>query len=76
MTETKMIRKKAIAKEVAKDNEPQYMMSKEVKDWIERASSIMKHQEGKIQDLQKELKELKAYKKWAEHRILRSDHEE
>jgi hypothetical protein len=52
-----------------------FAMPQEVKDWIERANSIMMHQGGEIQRLKQEVTELKAYKKWAEHRILRSDHE-
>jgi hypothetical protein len=50
-------------------------MPQEVKDWIERAQSIMSHQRGEIERLKKENAELKAYRKFAEHRILRSDHE-
>ena len=52
-----------------------YTMPQDVKDWIERAQSIMNHQKGEIERLKKENTELKAYKKWAEHRILRSDYE-
>jgi len=52
-----------------------YAMPKEVSDWIERAQSIMNHQRGEIERLKAEIAELKAYKKWAESRILRSDHE-
>lgn len=55
--------------------EPQYDMTMEVKNWIERAQSIMNHQKGEIDRLKAEITELKAYKKWAEHRILRSEHE-
>ena len=52
-----------------------YTMPLEVQAWIERAQSIMNHQRGEIERLKKENTELKAYKKWAEHRILRSDYE-
>ena len=55
--------------------ERMYDMTREVKDWIERAQSIMNHQKGEIDRLKAENKELKAYKTWAEHRILRSDYE-
>ena len=55
--------------------EPTYRMPVEVKDWIERAQAIMAHQTGEIERLKTENKDLKAYKKWAEHRILRSDYE-
>ena len=52
------------------------IMSKEVKEWIDRAGSIMTNQKSQIEDLKAQVNELKAYKKWAEHRILRSDQEE
>ena len=52
-----------------------YSMPPEVKDWIDRAHSTINHQRGEIERLKTENKELKAYKKWAEHRILRSEHE-
>ena len=35
----------------------------------------MNHQKGQIERLKKENDELKAWRKWAEHRILRSEHE-
>lgn len=56
-------------------SEQVFNMPAEVKDWIERAQSIMNHQKGEIDRLKAENTELKAYKRWAEHRILRSDHE-
>lgn len=59
----------------APEGQKTYTMPQDVKDWIERAQSIMNHQKGEIERLKKENTELKAYKKWAEHRILRSDHE-
>ncbi len=58
-----------------KATEAKFAMPLEVKNWIERAQSIMGHQKGEIERLKTELAELKAYKKWAEHRILRSDYE-
>lgn len=64
------LKKKAIS-----SPEPVYTIPREVKDWIERAQSTMNHQRGQIERLKREVEELKAYKKWAEHRILRSDHE-
>lgn len=54
---------------------PLFDMPKEVSDWIERAQSIMNHQRGEIDRLKAENEDLKAYKRWAESRILRSDHE-
>ena len=72
----KPLAKKAKSSGVApKASESVFSMPQEVKDWIERAQSIMNHQRGEIERLKTEIKELKAYKKWAEHRILRSDHE-
>lgn len=59
----------------ASEGQKTYTMPQDVKDWIERAQSIMNHQKGEIERLKKENTELKAYKKWAEHRILRSDYE-
>lgn len=68
-----MIRKKAIA---AKAEEPTYRMPREVSEWIERASSTMKHQQSKIDDLTRENKELKLYKRWAEKKILSAETDE
>jgi hypothetical protein len=64
-------------KKVATVTEPerQFAMPQEVKDWIERAQSIMNHQRGEIERLKEENKGLKAYRKFAEHRILRSEAE-
>ena len=68
--------KMATSRTAAKSPKDQsFGMPQEVKDWIERAHSIMNHQRGEIERLKTEVKELKAYKKWAEHRILRSDYE-
>jgi len=52
-----------------------YTMPQSVADWIERAQSIMNHQKGQIERLTAEVKDLKAYQRWAQHRILRSDYE-
>jgi hypothetical protein len=52
-----------------------HMMSQDVKDWIARASSIMAHLKGENERLKQENSDMKAYKKWAEHRILRSEGE-
>lgn len=59
-----------------KAGEPMYHMPVEVRDWIDRTTSMMHHQKGEIARLKQENKELKAYKTWATHRILRSDQEE
>lgn len=53
-----------------------YTMPQEVSDWIERAQSIMNHQKGEIERLKRENAELRGWRKWAEHRILRSEHED
>lgn len=66
--------KKAPAKK-APVQEPMYMMPQEVKDWIEQASSRLRHLTGEVERLKEENKNLKAYRKFAEHRILRSEHE-
>jgi hypothetical protein len=55
--------------------EKQYGMPVEVKDWIEQATSRMKHMQGEITRLKEENAQLKAYRKFAEHRILRSEAE-
>jgi hypothetical protein len=71
-----MVTKKTLAKQVSQDiNEPTYHMPPEVKDWIERANSTIKHQAGKIAQLETEIKELKAYKSWASKRMTQSDHD-
>jgi hypothetical protein len=50
-------------------------MPTEVKEWIERANSTIQHLQSKVARLETENKELKAYQKFAEQRILRSEHE-
>lgn len=76
--------KKAPAKKVAPkkkvesstpSSQQTYAMTREVKEWIERANSTIQHLRGKVERLERENKELKAYQKFAEHRILRSEHE-
>ena len=62
-------------KRSAAQSETKYTMPTEVANWIERANSTIQHLKGQIDRLKTENNELKAYKKWAEHRILRSDHE-
>lgn len=82
---TKPVAKKAAAKKkpVAKKPVPKkappveqtFAMPTEVKAWIERAQSIMNHQKGQIELLKKENAEMKTWRRWAENRILRSEHE-
>lgn len=47
-----------------------FVMPREVADWIERANSTINHLKGKIERLERENKELKQYRKFAEQRIL------
>jgi len=47
-----------------------FVMPREVADWIERANSTINHLRGQIEELKRENKELKAYRKFAEGRIL------
>ncbi len=56
-------------------SEPSYNMPREVAEWIERAQSIINHQRGEVERLRKENTELKSWRRWAEQRILRSEHE-
>jgi hypothetical protein len=60
---------------MTKKSEVKYTLPREVSNWIDQAMSTINHQKGEIERLKTENKELKAYKKWAEHRILRSEHE-
>jgi predicted RNase H-like nuclease (RuvC/YqgF family) len=59
----------------SRQQEEQFRMPLAVSEWIEQANSRMKNLQSKIDRLETENKELKAYKKWAEHRILGSSHE-
>ena len=55
--------------------EQEFSMPMEVKDWIDQAMSRIKSMQSKIDRLETENKELKSYKRWAEHRILNSSPE-
>ena len=68
---------KAPIKAATKPAEPpqEFRMPAEVKEWIEQATSRMRNLQSKIDRLESDNIELKAYKKWAEHRILGSSHE-
>jgi len=55
--------------EPSKREERTFAMPQEVKEWIERASSTMKHQATQIADLKAEVAQLKAYKKFAANKI-------
>ena len=74
--------KKPVAKKVeltptqkAVKREQEFSMPMEVKDWIDQAMSRLKSMQSKIDRLEAENKELKSYKRWAEHRILNSSPE-
>ena len=75
LTPKSPIKKPAVKKQV-KSVEPMYKMPSEVSEWIERANSTIRHQTGRIASLEAELKELKAYKKWATARITQSDYKD
>lgn len=47
-----------------------FVMPLEVKEWIDRANATINHLRGKVETLERENKELKAYRKFAEQRIL------
>lgn len=55
--------------------ETKYPMPVEVSEWIEQAMSRMRNMQAKIDRLEEENKKLKAWRKWAEQRILGSSHE-
>ena len=59
-----------------KKKEELHMMPKEVKDWIDKAGSIMASQKSQIEGLQAQIKELKAYKRWAEKKFTQADDDE
>jgi cell shape-determining protein MreC len=58
-----------------KTKEPLFDMPQEVKNWIEQANSRLKHMQSEIDRLKQENVELKAYRKFAEHKITRSEAE-
>ena len=60
---------------VKKKVEEQFAMPMEVKEWIDQAMSRMRSLQAKVDRLEIENKELKSYKRWAEHRILGSSPE-
>jgi hypothetical protein len=75
-TAKKTVAKKVAVKPTAVEPHPEYRMPQEVKDWIDQAMSRMRSMQNKIDKQAVEIAELKSYRKWAEHRILRSEHEE
>ena len=79
----KKVVKKAVSKVVKKSPEPKvetiprqmHAMTNEVQEWVDQAMSRIRHLQGQVDRLNTENNELKSYKKWAEHRILRSEGE-
>jgi hypothetical protein len=72
----KTVAKKAAPKRVlVTGHEQTFNMPQEVKDWIDRASSTMKHQANTIAELKTEVAQLKAYKKFAANKILGTSYE-
>lgn len=67
--------RKTPVRKIPEASEPKYFMPQEVKEWIEQASSRLKHLQGEVDRLKEENRQLKAYKRFAESRILRSEHE-
>jgi two-component sensor histidine kinase len=66
---------KASASRLEKKSDQTFDMPVEVRDWIEQAGSRLKSMQSKIDRLELENKELKSYKRWAEHKILGSSPE-
>jgi uncharacterized small protein (DUF1192 family) len=48
----------------------------EVQDWVEQATSRIRWLTNEVARLKDENKKLKAYQKFAEQRILKSDHDD
>ena len=67
-----LVANKAVAQAPANQ---MFSMPTEVKEWIERANSTIQHLKSKVERLERENEEHRAYKKFAEQRILRSEHE-
>lgn len=63
------------SKKLAEKKAQEFSMPMEVKDWIDQAMSRLKSMQSKVERLEAENKELKSYKRWAEHRILNSSPE-
>ena len=63
------------ATRLERESKQKFDMPMEVKDWIDQAMSRLKSMQSKVERLEAENKELKSYKRWAEHRILNSSPE-
>lgn len=53
----------------------EYTMPMEVKEWLDWAQSTISHLRSEVERLKTENSDLKKYRTFAEHRILRSDQE-
>jgi hypothetical protein len=74
-TAAKTVAKKAPVKAAKKpaapkEQEVMHSMPKEVSEWIERASSTMKHLQNQVATLKEENAQLRAYRRFAESKIL------
>jgi len=77
------VKSTTLPKKKAKSTKPEkaqkvaeWVMPVEVSDWIEHASSRIKHLTGQLEKLKLENADLKTYRKFAEKRILRSEAED
>ena len=70
-------KKKTAPKARPKAKQPQesFKMAREVKDWIEYAESKLRFLTNEVERLKKENADLKSYQRFAEARILKSEHE-
>lgn len=80
MKSTTLPKKKAKSTKPEKAEKTQkvaeWVMPVEVSDWIEHASSRIKHLTGQLEKLKLENADLKTYRRFAEKRILRSEAED
>jgi len=77
------VKSTTLPKKKAKSTKPEkaqkvaeWVMPVEVSDWIEHASSRIKHLTGQLEKLKLENADLKTYRKFAEKRILRAEAED
>ena len=77
MKSTKSPKKKPTEKSTkAPQKAEEWLMPVEVRDWIDQASSRIKHLTAQLEKLKLENADLKTYRKFAEKRILRSEAED
>lgn len=70
-----MAKAKKTPTKTAPKEDPVYTMPVEVRDWIEQASSRIKHLTAENERLRKEITDLKAYRRFAELKILGTSQE-